>query len=251
MSNCEPDKDTLRSLLTAVKSLQKAMADVSRSALTGHIDNWVSCKQFATKYTQIVHFVNAEIGLSPLIDVFDVDKMPDPYHLLPSKQKEIFETVVVALALLRGQLETNIGVVDDEIRTLRDFLQSRLRSAILKKPEQEEEVQDVIEQLLIGRGMFKGQDYDREVGRVKISTKEAVPDFILPMLSLALEAKLTKTSQRVARVVDEINADIASYSKQYDHLLFVVYDLGYIRDEMEFRRDLESTYRVAVLVVKH
>ena len=78
----------------------------------------------------------------------------------------------------------------------------------------------------IGRGMRKGIDYDREVGRVKISVKEVVPDFIMPMLSLALEVKLIKTAgQRVRRVVDEINADIASYSKGYDQLLFVVYDL--------------------------
>ena len=251
MTSNDLDKDALRALLTSVKSLQQAMAEVSRSASTYHIDNWVSYRQFARKYTQLAHLVNEKTRLSPLIEVFDVDRMPGSSELLPSKQKEIFETVVMELALLCGQLEATIGVVDDEVRALRDFLQSRLRSAILKKPEMEVEVQDVIEQLLIGRGMLKGQDYDREVGRVKVSAKEAVPDFILPLLLLALEVKLTKTNERVAQVVDEINADIASYSIKYDHLLFVVYDLGQIRDEMEFRRDLERELRAAVLVVKH
>ena len=65
----------------------------------------------------------------------------------------------------------------------------------------------------------KGQDYDREVGRVKVSTKEVVPDFILLKLSLALEVKLIKTSTRVREVVDEINADIAAYSKVYRTIL--------------------------------
>ena len=251
MTSNDLDKDALRALLTSVKSLQQAMAEVSRSASTYHIDNWVSYRQFAKKYSQIAHMVNAETSLSPLIDVFDVDKLPGPSSLLPSEHKEIFETVVMELSLLRGQLETTIGVIDDEVRAFREFLLSRLRSAMLKKPELEVEVQDVIEQLLIGRGLLKGQDYDREVGRVKVSAKEVVPDFILPLLSLVLEVKLTKTNERVAQVVDEINADIASYSKKYNHLLFVVYDLGHIRDEMEFRRDLERELRAAVLVIKH
>ena len=99
--------------------------------------------------------------------------------------------------------------------------------------------------------MRKGQDYDREVGRVKYSSKEVVPDFIVPKLSLAIEVKLIKTAQRVRSVVDEINADIVSYSKKYAQLLFLVYDLGCIRDEMEFRQDLESATSVSVVVVKH
>lgn len=245
------DKDKLRQLLIATKSLQKAMANVQHSASPNGINNWVAYKQFAIKYTQLVELVEKEIELPPFIDLFDVENMPSSDHLLPSKQKEIYESIIMELSLLRGVLETNIGVVDDEVRALRDFLQSRLRSAVFKEPEEEEDVQNVVEQLLIGRGMRKGIDYDREVGRVKISVKEVVPDFIMPMLSLALEVKLIKTAQRVRRVVDEINADIASYSKGYDQLLFVVYDLGHIRDEMEFRQDLESKLRVAVLVVKH
>jgi len=67
-------------------------------------------------------------------------------------------------------------VVDDEIAALRDFLQVRLRSAVLRPPQEERDVQDAIEQVLIGRGLIKGQDYDRETGRVKVSTKEVIPD---------------------------------------------------------------------------
>ena len=50
--------------------------------------------------------------------------------------------------------------------------------------------------------------------------------------------------------MDEINADIAAYSKAYRSLLFLVYDLGFIRDEIEFRKDLERTTNVSVIIVK-
>jgi len=85
---------------------------------------------------------------------------------------------------------------------------------------------------------------------VKVSSKEVVPDFILPRLSLAVEIKLIKTGSRVREVVDEINADIRAYSKRYRSLLFIVYDLGHIRDEIEFKQDLEDPGNVSVVVVK-
>ena len=106
-------------------------------------------------------------------------------------------------------------------------------------------------QLLIGRGLTKGIDYDREVGRVKVSIKEVVPDFILPKLSMALEIKLAKTDAKARQIVDEIYANIQSYGKLYSQILFVAYDLGTIRDVVEFTRDLQTTQGVEVIVVKH
>jgi len=99
--------------------------------------------------------------------------------------------------------------------------------------------------------MFRGQDYDRETGRVKFSAKEVVPDFVFPKLDLALEIKLASDAGRMKEVIDEINADIRSYKKEYKHVLFVVYDIGSIRDEGEFRRDLESEDGISVLIIKH
>ena len=167
------------------------------------------------------------------------------------QQKQLFDSVYANVSMLRAVLEGKIGVVEDQTSALRDFFQARLRSAIFRVPELEREIQDAVEQLLIGRGMQKGQDYDREVGRVKVSAKEVVPDLIVPPLSLAIEVKLIKTSGRVREAVDEINADIAAYSIKYRQLLFLVYDLGCIRDEIEFRHDLEKVGNVDVLVIKH
>ena len=251
MTMAEPDKQKLREFLSSTNSLLGAMNASQQLTRSYHIDNWVGYKQYATRYVELLQSVSKAVKLPSIVKEYDIEGMPNSSHLLPHNQKMIFESVYTDLLLLKGFLENSIGVVDDEIQALRDFLQDRIRSAVFQEPEAEAEVQNVVEQLFIGRGMRKGQDYDREVGRVKISSKEVVPDFIVPKLSLALEVKLIKTARRVREVVDEINADIASYSKKYAQLLFLVYDLGHIRDEMEFRRDLEDKLTVFVVVVKH
>lgn len=147
-------------------------------------------------------------------------------------------------------IESNVNVNTDEITKLKNFLQENLRKAIFNKPEKESEVQDTIEALLIGRGLIKGIDYDRETGRVKVSAKEVIPDFVFPKAHLALEVKFSKDKDKSKQIIDEINADIRAYSKTYSFLIFVVYDLGAIRDEVEFKQDLTSD-SVAVIIVKH
>jgi DpnII restriction endonuclease len=74
---------------------------------------------------------------------------------------------------------------------------------------------------------------------------------IFPRLSLALEVKLARDKEKSRGIVDEINADIRAYSKSYASLLFVIYDLGSIRDETEFTQDLETTDGTSVIIVKH
>ena len=106
--------------------------------------------------------------------------------------------------------------------------------------------------MLIGKGFAKGVDYDRETGRVKVSIKEVVPDFILPRLSMAIEIKLSKDKSKSKSIVDEINADIQAYSKNYSSTLFIVYDLGSIQDEFEFKHGLETVDgNIRVIIVKH
>ena len=251
MNTSGSNKAKLREFLSYTNSLLGAMNATRQAAASYHIDNWTGYKEYASRYTELARLVSAETELPPIVKAYDAEKMPSASHMLPHQQKMIFESVYTDLLLLKGFLEEKIGVTGDQIRALRDFLQDKLRSAMFHEPDREQEVQNVVEQLLIGRGMRKGPDYDREVGRVRISSKEVVPDFIFPMLSLALEVKLIKNAQRVPRAIDEINADIASYSKKYGQLLFLVYDLGHIRDETEFRRDLENAQTIFVAVVKH
>ncbi len=245
------NKNKLREYLKLAISLQRAMETMLQAEGLDNIWKHGGYEQFTRKYMQVINLMSKEIQLPKILDSYDIEKMPGPNDTLPSQQKAIFESVYANLSILRAFLETKIDIVNDEILVLRDFLQSRLRSAIFRVPKHERNIQDTIEQLLIGRGMQKGQDYDREVGRVKISTKEVVPDFILLKLSLAVEIKFVKNAERAKKIVDEISSDIASYAKVYRQLLFVVYDLGHIRDEIEFRHDLERTPNVSVIVIKH
>lgn len=247
----EANKDALRECLRWTDALQRSMEVALRGEDTANLWKYSGYKQFARKYNQIVTEIAKQVSLPSFIDLYNLDKIPGGGGTLVYQRKEIFEAVYANVSLLKSVLENRLGVVEDETIALRDFFEARLRSAVFHIPENEREIQDAVEQLLIGRGFQKGQDYDREVGRVKVSAKESVPDFIVPRLSLALELKLVKSAARVREVVDEINADIAAYSKGYRSLIFIVYDLGHVRDESEFRRDLEAPGNVSIVVVKH
>lgn len=244
-------KEELRACLQWTIALQRSMESSLRLDDPGNMWKYAGFRDFARKYTQILQVVGKKMTLPPVLDYYDMDKFPGFANSVLPQQKQLFDSVLSNVSVLRAVLEEKLGVVEGKTAALRDFLQARLRAVMLRTPEVERDVQDAVEQLLIGRGMQKGQDYDREVGRVKVSVKEAVPDFIFPPLSLALEVKLIKTAARVKEVVDEINADIASYSSKYRELIFLVHDLGHIRDEIEFRHDLEKAGNVDVIVVKH
>jgi len=245
------DKNKLREYIKWIDSLLRSMDVCLAREDPGNIWKHSGYKQYARKFRQIATVIAKDVSIPPIIDVFDDEKLPGSTSTIAMQQKDIFEAVHVNASVLKGYLESQLGVIEDEVAALCDFLQARLRPAVLRPPERERDVQDALEQILIGRGLVKGQDYDREVGRVKISSKEVVPDFMLPRLSLAIEVKLIKDEARVKKVIDEINADTMSYSKRYQRIAYVVYDMGLIRDELEFRHDLEATESISVIVVKH
>ena len=148
-------------------------------------------------------------------------------------------------------LEKEIDFIDDEYTNLENFIKTRLRSTIFSPPEKEKEVQNAIETLFVGKGWNKGIDYDRETGKFEFSGKEYIPDFIVPKLSLCIEVKLLKEGRK-SKIIEEINADITAYDKEYKRQLFVVYDLGVIRDEIEFKRDIENAKDdIKAIIVKH
>lgn len=208
-------------------------------------------KQYIRKYNQLVRAISQVINVGALIDLYNVDQIPGIGDTLDIQRKELFDSVHANLSILKAYLEGKLDLKSDEITNLINFFQASLRRAIFRIPEKETEIQDVIEQLLIGRGLAKGIDYDRETGRVKVSIKEFKPDFIFPRLGLALEVKLSKNKEKSREIVDDINADINAYSKKYPYLLFVIYDLGTIRDEAEFKQSLESPDGISVIVIKH
>ncbi|MDQ2084313.1 hypothetical protein RA307_29350 [Xanthobacteraceae bacterium Astr-EGSB] len=86
---------------------------------------------------------------------------------------------------------------------------------------------------------------------MKYAGKEFVPDFIYIPADMFIEVKLVKNAEQAKTVVEEINADLVAYRTQYARGIFVVYDLGAIRDVSEFTRPIEQNMEVFVCVIKH
>lgn len=246
-------KDELKQLLSNTSALLEAMrySTATVSGEAANIGRYSSYATFLRKYNALAKQAAPLLPNTTMLDQVSLDKVKSSGNTTWPEQKEYFDAAYANAALLKSLLEGAIGYAEDETRNISDFIQSNLRRIIFKVPEKEIEIQNGIEALFVGRSMAKGTDYDREAGRVKASGKESVPDFIIPGLRLCLEAKLSKSVHELKPMVDEINADIRVYGTQYERQLYVVYDLGAIRDEEEFKRDLETAPGVSVLIIKH
>jgi hypothetical protein len=244
-------KEQLRRLLSKLNALIEAMRYSISSASPEDIWKYSSYRTFIAKYNDLVKEVEPLLPTGIHIYVCDLAKVPGASDTIATQQKSFFDQAHSNALLLKSVLEGEIGHAEDETHILTAFIQNNLRKAVYGTPEKEVEIQNSIETLLVGRGMAKGLSYDRETGRVKTSGKECIPDFIFPDLKLSPEVKLITTAEKLKAIVDEMNADIRMYSKRYDRQLYVVYDLGMIRDETEFKHDLENALGVTVVIVKH
>jgi len=245
-------KEKLKELLSNTKALLGAMRN-STATVSGetNIGRYSSFKTFLRKYNALAEQAAPLLTNTTVLDKFNLDYVMESSSYTWITQKEYFDMAYSNASLLQSLLEGAIGYAEDEAHNLRDFIQANLRSAVFAIPDKETEIQNSIESLIVGRGMAKGIDYDRETGRVKTSGKESIPDFVFPHLKLCLEVKLSKSSDKLRAIVDEINADIRAYGKLYERQFYIVYDMGTIRNEAEFKRGLEDAPGVSVIVVKH
>jgi hypothetical protein len=95
------------------------------------------------------------------------------------------------------------------------------------------------------------QKSSSDINAINSSQREYIPDFIIPSLRICIERKLIKAESSKSKVVDEINADITAYKKEYENILFVVYDIGNIRDEAELYSDIEKKEGIKIAIIKH
>ena len=213
---------------------------------------FVGYRNYMAKYQSIATEVAKVVKITAPIGFWDLSKVKFSFEVVGLVQKEYFEEVYTNVLLLESFLEAQIGARDDEIRALSDFFQVSLRQAVFDQPETERQIQDVVEQLLIGRGLVRGVDYEREKGRVKVSIKETIPDFILWRLGLAIEVKLCRDKNGAKNIIDEVNADIQAYGKKYPAMLFIIYDIGAIQNEVEYKQGIEAAEKnIHVVIVKH
>ena len=128
-----------------------------------------------------------------------------------------------------------------------NLVERKLRKVIRSIPADEREVQEAFETLLIGADI----PYSRETVALEYSSKTYRPDFSIERLDLAIEVKLCARPGREKEMIAEINDDILAYQTKYGNILFVVYDIGQIRDGERFATPFESCDKVIVRIVKH
>lgn len=136
-----------------------------------------------------------------------------------------------------------------DIVKIMSLIDTKLRKAIRHTPKNEKEIQDVLENLFIGADLDK--EFTREKESIIYSTKTYRPDFVFKKIGTAVETKICDAPLREKKIIAEINDDILAYKTKYANLIFVIYDLGMIRDQEQMRNSLEKNEGVMVKIVKH
>lgn len=250
MKNSIDDTREIKVLISQINSFCEIVRGILNNVNASESARYSSYKDMALTYNDLAKRAQQLLKVSTVFYTFNLDEIPDWGNTLWPTQKRIMEQVLVCANLLRSALEGSVDFADDEFDNIENFLQTRLRTVIFQKPEKEVEVQNAIESLLLGRGLSKGTDYDRESGKFEFSGKEYIPDFIIPKFNLCIEVKLLREGKK-SKVIEEISSDITAYKKVYNRQLYVVYDLGVIQNEVEFKRDIEMVDGVKVIIVKH
>ena len=128
-----------------------------------------------------------------------------------------------------------------------NLVEYKLRKVIRKEPTNEKEVQDAFESLLVGADI----SFSRETERIEYSSKTYTSDFTMERAGITVEVKFCNRNGREKEIIAEINDDILAYKTKYGNIVFVIYDIGCIRDVEKFAKTFEDQDGVVVRVVKH
>ena len=208
---------------------------------------YVSYYVFQRRYNELYGQVCIERDV-PSLPIGQPVQYKNPYDTLPISWSGYLNDIIIEIGQLLAYLEDYLGVPIKVTSKLVEDIDDKLRAIIRKKPEDEREVQDAIENLLIA----KDYEFNREKVSIPYSAKYYVPDFTFDALNTALDAKLCNSQTDEKKIIDEINADIPAYKSKYSYVVFVVYDTGFIRDTLVFVKGIEkSNPNVYVTVVKH
>lgn len=252
MAKQNPDeRRDMKLLLAHTKSLEKTMTEVVNGAGDRIGDHYISCNDFIRYYQELAGRAKSYIDFNAPYHSYNIEKLKNPYDLIGSEQKKLFESALLSTRMLLSILENYFDYADDESDNLANLINKRFRQMFHEQPNNEKTVQDTLENMFIANDYSKGIDYDRETGKFKFSDREYIPDFIIPKINLCIEVKIIKEKGKRSKIIEEINADITAYSKKYERILFVIYDLGIIRDELVFKRDIEASGKVSVIIIKH
>ena len=241
------DVETLYNMAKAVaRGAEKALEAPSTDK--DMLTRFIGYPAYVSEYNKLIPHATDLFGeeARSLFAPIDLGSYTDPWHAAPVLQKYYLDLVSARLSALAAYLQSKTSSTDQAVQSLVDLIELNLRSAIFSKPERETEVQNALEVIFRARGL----EFRREKVVVEYSSKNFVPDFTLDTLDTALDVKLCGTARREKEIVDEINADIPAYQTKYRRALFVVFDLGFIRDVARFRSGIEGNPDVRVLVIK-
>lgn len=252
---------------TAIKSLQNLISDIDdlqdSYALSSEHTKWITNSLYTLEE---IFGQNSRIfksfaiipwrfrGMIPAT-FFDIEQ------ILQQKNQEAF---LNDLETARGLLEAGIAQIklkgmenvyegkspshqSSDIVKIISLIDTKLRKTIRSTPQKEKEVQDALENLFIAA---LDKEFTREKENLEYAGKSYIPDFIFKKINTVVEAKLCYSRQREKEIIDEINADIAAYKTKYANLIFVIYDLGIIRDMDKIKNRLENE-NVIISIVKH
>jgi hypothetical protein len=125
--------------------------------------------------------------------------------------------------------------------------ENKLRKVIREKPNKEKLVQEAFENLLISTDI----PYERENPSIEYSSKKYIPDFSFSQLDLIVEIKLCTETTTEKSLIAQINDDILAYQTKFGNIIFVIYDLGQIRDINKFSHSFENNDKVIIKIIKH
>jgi len=232
--------------------MARSAARAADRAALSQGDGRQDCAGYRAYLEEYNHLVKQAAGLFPnevnqLFYAFDMSKIPDVHGATRLHWRHYLDQAIVVLNKLAVYPEDKAGLVEHELIQVSDLIEATLRASMFDEPKREQEVSNQLEVLFKGRGL----NYRRETIGIEYSSKTFFPDFVIDPLDLAVETKLCATNKREKEIVEEINADIPAYHTKYSNILFVVYDLGYIRDVARFKSGIESIVGVRISVIKH
>jgi hypothetical protein len=134
-----------------------------------------------------------------------------------------------------------------EILKIINLIEHKLRKIIREIPNNEKEVQNSVESLLIATDI----EHQREFPVINYSSKNYIPDFSFIKQSLVVEIKFCNRKGREKELIAEINDDIMAYQQEFSNLIFLIYDLGHIRDIDAFSAEFEKKGSIFIKIIKH
>jgi hypothetical protein len=242
------DFQTLYNMTASAARNAERMCSQEGGSGTGlPFQNYAGYPFYIDKYNQLLALAaDADPDILNYFQQIDLGERRNPASAGGFMWKSYAELAALQLNSLASYLQSKLGLKQQEHEQIIDLVRANLRPAIYDDPKHEREVQNALETIFRARAL----DFRREQQTVPYSTKRYIPDFTFDRIGLAVEVKLCKDKDREKTIIDEINSDIIGYGGRYDRSLFVIYDLGFIRDVAKFSADIEANPNVHVLIIK-